>query len=55
MTGPGAGATRREERDLDRTQERTDEKREIRIGAEDAEHRSGSDAKKGEMLLLERK
>ena len=42
-----------EERDLDRAQERPDEKREIRIGAEDAEHRSGSDAKKGERLLLE--
>ena len=53
MTGPGAGATRREERDLDRAQERPDEKREIRTGAEDAEYRSGSDAKKGEMLLLE--
>ena len=53
MTGPGARVTRREERDLDRAQERPDEKREIRTGAEDAEHRSGSDAKKGERLLLE--
>ena len=40
VTGPGAGATRRE--------------RDIRTGAEDAEYRSGSDAKKGERLLLER-
>ena len=53
VTGPGAGATRREERDLDRAQDRPDEKREIRTGAEDAEHRSGSDAKKDERLLLE--
>ena len=53
MTGPGAGVTRREERDLDRAQERPDEKREISTGAGDAEHRSGSDAKKGERLFLE--
>ena len=52
MTGPGAGTTRREERDLDRAQERLDEKRGIRTGAEGAEHRSESDAKKGERFLL---
>ena len=33
------------------TQERPDE-RDIRAGAENAEYRSGSDAKKGERLLL---
>ena len=32
-------------------QERLDEKRDIRTGAEDAKYRSGSDAKKGERLL----
>ena len=37
---------------LDRAQERPDEKRDIRNGAEDAEYRSGSDAKKGERLFL---
>ena len=36
----------------DRAQERPDE-RDIRAGAEEAEYRSGSDAKKGEGLLLE--
>ena len=35
----------------DRAQERPEE-RDIRAGAEDAEYRSGSDAKKGERLLL---
>ena len=35
----------------DRAQERPD-KRDIRAGAEDAEYRSGSDAKKGDRLLL---
>ena len=35
----------------DRAQERPGE-RDIRTGAEDAEYRSGSDAKKGERLLL---
>ena len=35
----------------DRTQERPGE-RDIRTGAEDVEYRSGSDAKKGERLLL---
>ena len=35
----------------DRAQERPDE-RDIRAGAEDAEYRNGSDAKKGERLLL---
>ena len=34
-----------------RAQERPDE-RDIRAGAEDAEHRRGSDIKKGERLLL---
>ena len=35
----------------DRAQERPGE-RDIRTGAEDAEYRNGSDAKKGERLLL---
>ena len=35
----------------DRAQERPDE-RHIRAGIEDAEYRSGSDAKKGERLLV---
>ena len=35
----------------DRAQERPDE-RDIRAGAEDAEYKSGNDAKKGERLLL---
>ena len=45
MTGPGAGATRREEW-LDLAQERPDEERDIETGAEDAKYRSRRDAKK---------
>ena len=49
-TGRRSDPTRRES--LDRAQERPEE-RDIRAGTEDAEYRSGSDAEKGERLILE--